>query len=81
MDEPSSALDPLAEHEIYQIIEKLKKDKIVISASHRLTNITKADYIYYLEDGKVTEEGNHEKLVAMNGKYAKMYNLQLKKYS
>lgn len=81
MDEPSSALDPLAEHEIYQIIEKLKKDKIVISVSHRLTNITKADYIYYLEDGKVTEEGNHEKLVAMNGKYAKMYNLQLKKYS
>lgn len=80
LDEPSSALDPLAEYQLNKTITELAKDKTVIIISHRLSTTRFVDKIYMLEDGTVAECGNHDELIAQNGKYAEMFRLQAKKY-
>lgn len=80
MDEPSSALDPIAEYELNQSILNNAKDKTVIFISHRLSTTRMADRIYMFDGGKIIEEGSHEELMVMNGKYAEMYRVQAKKY-
>lgn len=80
MDEPSSALDPISEHEMHLNMLEAAKDKTIILISHRLSTTRDADKIYYLENGEIVEEGNHEKLMSLNGKYAYMYNLQADNY-
>lgn len=80
LDEPSSALDPIAEYEINKIILETVKDKTVILISHRLSSTVDADMIYYMKDGIISEQGNHSALIALNGEYANMFNIQAKKY-
>ena len=80
MDEPSSALDPISEYELNQNMIKIAKGKTVILISHRLSTTKDADLIYYIENGSVKESGDHDKLIKMNGKYAKMFNMQAESY-
>lgn len=80
LDEPSSALDPKAEDYILSSFEKLCKNKGGILISHRLSSIMAADEIVLMENGSVCETGTHEELMKLNGRYAKMYSLQAKKY-
>lgn len=80
LDEPSSALDPISEYELNQIIAEAAKDKTIIYISHRLSSTKMADKIYMLENGKIIEEGTHDELIKINGKYAEMFTLQAKKY-
>ena len=76
MDEPSSALDPLAEYQLNQEMNEIAKDKTVIFISHRLSTTRDADCIYMMEQGQITEAGTHEELLAAGGKYARMWEVQ-----
>lgn len=78
LDEPTSAIDALAESRIFERLLK-KKDKTIITISHRVTTIEKADVIYMLEDGKIVEKGTHNELVAKEGRYFRMFKSQLLK--
>lgn len=80
MDEPSSALDPIAEYELNQSILKNAEGKTVIFISHRLSTTRMADRIYMFDGGEIIESGSHEELMRLNGKYAEMYCVQAKKY-
>ena len=80
LDEPSSALDPIAETEVYRNMLAMGKDKTIIFISHRLTTTVNADKIYLFDDGKIIEEGTHEELMAKDGLYRKMFVSQSKKY-
>lgn len=80
LDEPSSALDPIAEYQLNKTVTELAEDKTVIIISHRLSTTRFVDKIYMLEDGRVIEQGNHDALLAQSGKYAEMFRLQAEKY-
>lgn len=76
MDEPSSALDPLAEYRLNRELNEIAKDKTVVFISHRLSTVRDADCIYMMENGRIVESGTHEELLAENGKYAAMWRIQ-----
>ena len=76
LDEPTSAIDALAESRIFDRLFK-KKDKTIITISHRLTTVKKADVIYMLQDGKIIEQGSHDELVRKKGAYYRMFESQL----
>ena len=80
MDEPSSALDPIAEYELNKAMQTAAKGKTVFYISHRLSTTRDADRIIMLEKGRIIEEGTHEQLLARKGKYAEMWNAQAGKY-
>ena len=79
-DEPSSALDPVAEYRLYENILKGCADKTVLFISHRLSTAVLADRIYLFENGRIVEQGSHEKLMGQNGKYADMFRKQAENY-
>lgn len=81
MDEPSSALDPMSEYRLNQTILSYAKDKSVIFISHRLSTTRMADRILMFADGELIEDGSHEELMRMDGKYAEMFNMQAEKYT
>ena len=80
MDEPSSALDPMAEYNLNQSILKNTEDKTVVFISHRLSTTRIADKIYMFSKGELVEQGSHDELLRMDGKYAEMFRLQSEKY-
>jgi ATP-binding cassette subfamily B protein len=80
MDEPSSALDPVAEYELNQAILRYAADKTVIFISHRLSTTRMADRIYMFDSGALCEVGSHDELMKRDGKYAEMFRLQAEKY-
>lgn len=80
LDEPSSALDPIAEYNMYENMLKACEDKAMIFISHRLSSAVLADKIYLLENGTIIEEGNHAALMQKNAKYAEMFRLQAESY-
>ncbi len=79
-DEPSSALDPIAEYDLFQAILEESRDHIMFFISHRLSSVKDADVVYMLEEGCLIEQGTHEELMGQNGKYAQMYRMQAKNY-
>ena len=79
-DEPSSALDPIAEYQLNHAMLSATKDKTVIFISHRLSTTRLADHIIMLEKGRVVERGTHEQLLQQNGKYARMWRVQAGAY-
>lgn len=81
MDEPSSALDPLAEYRLNQELNEIAKDKTVIFISHRLSTVRDADCIYMMENGRIVETGTHEELLYKGGKYAAMWKMQAGLYA
>lgn len=76
LDEPTSALDPIAESEIYQEYVKISGGRTSLFISHRLASTRFSDRILFLENGRVTEEGTHEELMARGGSYAHMFEVQ-----
>lgn len=80
LDEPSSALDPISEYNVNQSMMEAAKDKTVVFISHRLSTTRNADRIIMLADGEIIEEGSHDELMKLNGKYAHMFNMQAEKY-
>ncbi|MGN0402048.1 MAG: ABC transporter ATP-binding protein [Acetatifactor sp.] len=79
-DEPSSALDPIAEHELLSGILKETDGKTRILISHRLSCVKEADYLILLENGRIVEEGTHQMLLKKQGKYAELYKVQEQNY-
>ena len=80
LDEPSSALDPIAEYNMYKNMLNATESETVIFISHRLSATRDADRIYMFENGTVIEQGSHAELMAINGKYAEMWRLQAQNY-
>ena len=80
MDEPSSALDPIAEYNLNKAMHAAAENKTVFYISHRLSTTRDADRIIMLENGRIIEEGTHAALLEQNGKYAKMWHAQAGKY-
>lgn len=80
LDEPSSALDPVAENEMYNNMMRAGEGKAMIFISHRLSSAVSADRIYMLENGEVIESGSHAELMALDGKYADMFKKQAQNY-
>lgn len=80
LDEPSSALDPIAEYNMYCNMMEAAKGKTVFFISHRMSSARMADRILFLEHGRIMEEGTHEELMEKNGRYAEMFRLQATNY-
>jgi ATP-binding cassette subfamily B protein len=80
LDEPTSAIDAKAEFEIFENVQKLQKDKTVIIISHRFSTVRTADRILVLDEGKIIEEGSHEKLMKEKGVYAELFEIQAQGY-
>ena len=79
-DEPSSALDPIAEYDLYKGIMNESKGHITLFISHRLSSVKDADEVFMLENGTVIEQGTHRQLMDMNGKYCEMFTKQAQNY-
>ncbi|MBP5762614.1 MAG: ABC transporter ATP-binding protein [Lachnospiraceae bacterium] len=79
-DEPSSALDPIAEYDLFKSILKEARDHTMLFISHRLSSVKDCDRVFMLEKGTLIEEGTHAQLIASNGKYAQMYKKQAMNY-
>ena len=80
LDEPTAALDPIAENDMYLKYSELTKDKTAIYISHRLSSTRFCDRIILLDDAKITETGTHEELLELGGKYAEMFETQSRYY-
>ncbi|MBQ8410151.1 MAG: ABC transporter ATP-binding protein [Ruminiclostridium sp.] len=80
LDEPSSALDPIAEYRLNKSMLRNAENQAVILISHRLSTTKDADRIILLENGSIAESGTHSELLANNGTYAEMWNVQAEKY-
>lgn len=80
LDEPTASIDAVSEAKIFDNVYKFMKGKTVIIISHRFSTVRNADRILVLDKGKIIEEGNHEKLMKMDGKYAHAFKLQAKGY-
>ncbi len=79
-DEPSSALDPIAEYELFKNIMKEGRDHTMVFISHRLSSVKNCDKVFMLEKGTIIERGDHRELIDKKGKYAKMYIRQAMNY-
>ena len=80
LDEPTASLDPLAEQEIFNQFDSLRSQKTTIFVSHRLSSATIANQIVVLEDGRVIENGSHQELMALGGKYHELFSTQARRY-
>ena len=80
LDEPSSALDPIAEYQLNHAMIQATKGKTVIFISHRLSTTRLADRIIMLENGRIVESGTHEELLNKDGQYARMWKVQAGAY-
>ncbi len=80
LDEPTAALDPMAEQEIFNQFDTLREGKTTIFVSHRLSSAVIATKILVLEYGELIEEGNHHELMAKRGKYYDLFTTQAKRY-
>ncbi len=80
LDEPTASLDAIAEQEIFNQFDSLRKDKTTIFVSHRLSSATVASKILVLEYGEIIEEGNHSQLMNKRGRYWELFSTQAKRY-
>ncbi len=81
LDEPTAALDPRAEHEVFERFAAMaQSDAITLLVSHRFSTVRMADLIVVLHDGRIEEQGSHDELLAAGGRYAELFRLQASRY-
>ncbi|HKL99777.1 MAG TPA: ABC transporter ATP-binding protein [Mobilitalea sp.] len=80
LDEPTAALDPIAESKLYEIYNHVMKDRSAVFISHRLASTRFCDRIVLIADGSIVEEGTHEELLLKRGRYRELYETQAKYY-
>jgi ATP-binding cassette subfamily B protein len=80
LDEPTAALDARAEYEVFERFNELTVSKMALFISHRFSTVRMAERIIVLENGRISEEGSHDRLVARGGTYAEMFELQASSY-
>jgi ATP-binding cassette subfamily B protein len=80
LDEPTAAMDPQAEYDLYQHFKALAQDRMTLLISHRFSTVRMADLILVLANGKIIERGTHHELLAKNGQYAHLFKLQAESY-
>ena len=80
MDEPTAALDPIAEAQVYENFNDMIQDKTAIFISHRMSSCKFCDEIVVLKDGEITQRGSHETLLTENGLYRELWNAQAQYY-
>ena len=81
LDEPSAALDPLAEAKLMETIREMAENTTTVMIAHRLSTVRDFDIIYYVERGRIAESGSHDALMARRGKYYAMFTTQAEKYT
>jgi ABC-type multidrug transport system fused ATPase/permease subunit len=79
-DEPTSALDPVSEWQAFEHIRTLSQGRAVVLISHRFSTVRNADRIHIVEHGGIVESGTHAELMALDGRYARMYEVQARAY-
>lgn len=77
LDEATSALDTESEHLVQEALDRLMKTRTTIAIAHRLSTIKNADMIYVMHEGEIVEKGKHEELLALNGYYKKLHDMQI----
>ncbi|MCX7555583.1 ABC transporter ATP-binding protein [Xanthomonadaceae bacterium JHOS43] len=80
LDEPTAALDARSEFEVFERFKELSQGRTTVLISHRFSTVRMADRILVLEHGRILESGSHEQLLAANGRYAELFNLQAEGY-
>ena len=80
LDEPTAALDPIAESEMYEKYDGMIRGRTGIFISHRLSSTRFCDRILFMEKGRIVEEGDHESLMEKKGAYAELFGLQARYY-
>ena len=81
LDEPTSSLDAQAEYELFERIHSLTRGRTAVYISHRFSTVRRADRILFLEHGRLVEQGTHEQLMRLNGRYARLFRLQASAYT
>jgi ATP-binding cassette subfamily B protein len=81
LDEPTSALDAQAEFELFARLRRLAHGRTAIYISHRFSTVRQADRILFLEHAELVEEGTHDQLMALDGRYARLFTLQAAAYT
>jgi ATP-binding cassette subfamily B protein len=81
LDEPTSALDAQAEYDLFERLHSLTRGRTAVYISHRFSTVRRADRIVFLEHGRLVEEGTHEQLMRLNGRYARLFRLQAAAYT
>ncbi len=81
LDEPTAALDPRGEHELFESVRALAKGRTVVLISHRFSTVKSADRIYVIDDGRIAASGTHDELMAAQGLYAELFSLQASAYT
>ncbi len=81
LDEPTSALDAQAEYELFERLRQLTEGRTAVYISHRFSTVRQADRILFLERGHLVEDGSHEELMALGGRYARLFTVQASPYT